>query len=141
MTPQQALQSTLAAEHAAVYVLATVGAQARPGQPELAERVRAAYTAHRARRDRLRSQIADAGAVPVAAAAGYDVALDGTGEERLERAAREIEERCATVYAQLVAASTGPTRAWAVNALIDSAVRSLSLGAAPTAYPGASELG
>jgi hypothetical protein len=54
--------------------------------------------------------------------------------------ARTTEERCGAVYAQLVAASTGGRRRWAVDALTDSAVRVLGFGAAPADYPGLPEL-
>lgn len=141
MKAPEALQETLAAEHAAVYVYSLVGAKSLVASPVLGERLQSAYATHRARRDHLRSRIASAGAVPVGAAPAYEVDAEDVSVENLQRVARETEARCAAVYAQLVASSTGETRRWAVDALVDSAVRSLTLGSAANAYPGLTELG
>ena len=85
--------------------------------------------------------IADLGKVPVAAAAAYQVDADTREASELLRAARLTEDRCAAVYAQLVASSVDRHRRWAITALTDAAVRSLALGGVPEAYPGADELG
>jgi hypothetical protein len=142
MTPLEALQATLAGEHAAVHVFATLGGRVSTSEhPETAARLREAYEAHRARRDDLRSRLADLGEQPVPPAAGYDVDDDSRDPGRLSASGRRAEERCTAVYAQLVASSTGPTRRWAVQALTDSALRCLALGGTPSAYPGLPELG
>jgi len=141
VTPLEALQATLAGEHAAVHVFATLGGRVSASEsPATAARLREAYEAHRARRDNLRSRLAELGEQPVAPAAGYAVDDDSRDPGRLAESGRRVEERCTAVYAQLVASSTGPTRRWAVQALIDSALRSLSLGGNPSAYPGLPEL-
>ena len=140
--PLQALQQTLAAEHAAVHVYAVLGGRVSElADPTAADRLEAAYEAHRARRDQLRSVIADLGKEPVAAAAGYRVDVEGRDTEELLRVARVTEDRCAGFYAQLVAGSVGDQRRWAITALTDAAVRLLTLGGSPTPYPGAGELG
>jgi Domain of unknown function (DUF4439) len=139
--PLEALQATLAAEHAAVHAYGVVGGRlAAADNPQLADRFRAGYEAHRSRRDWLRSRIADRGAVPTPAALGYAVPTQGRDPVELSGTARGVEERCAAVYAQLVASSTGEDRRWAVDALTATAVLVLSLGAEPTAFPGAPEL-
>jgi hypothetical protein len=139
--PLPALQETLSAEHAAVHVYAVLGGRvSRDSDPIAAERLRAAYEAHRARRDQLRSVIADLGKDPVVAAAGYRVDARTRDAVELLRVARITEDRCAAVYAQLVASSTGAHRRWAIAALTDSAVRVLALGGAAVTYPGAVEL-
>lgn len=145
MRAPRALQETLAAEHAAVYVYGVVGAKLVGDGGDavggaLAEQFRAAYTTHRARRDQLRSRIADGGAEPVGAAVAYAVDTSSLTDEHLSGVALETEERCAAVYAQLVASSTAETRRWAVDALVDTAVRLLDLGGRPSAYPGLEEL-
>ncbi|HET6563627.1 MAG TPA: ferritin-like domain-containing protein [Marmoricola sp.] len=141
MTPVEALQTTLAGEHAAVHVFATLGGRvSASANPTTAARLREGYETHRARRDHLRSWLADLGEQPVPPAAGYDVDDDSRDPERLTASARRAEERCTAVYAQLVASSTGPTRRWAVQAATDSALRCLSLGGTPSAYPGLREL-
>jgi Domain of unknown function (DUF4439) len=139
--PLAALQQTLAAEHAAVHAYAVLGGRVSTLEdPLVADLLRAAYEEHRARRDQLRSVIADLEKVPVAAAAGYDVDVRSREASELLRAARTTEERCAGFYAQLVASSVGRDRRWAITALQDSAVRLLALGGSPEAYPGADEL-
>lgn len=139
--PLAALQATLAAEHAAVYVYEVLGGRvSRDSAPATTERLTAAYEAHRARRDQLRAAIADLGGRPVAAAAGYQVDARTRSSDALLRVARGTEERCAGVYAELVASSTGGHRRWAITALTDAAVRQLTLGGSPDAYPGAPEL-
>lgn len=139
--PLQALQETLAAEHAAVHVYAALGGRASGlADPTVAQRLEAAYEAHRARRDQLRSTIADLDKQPVAAAAGYRVDVRSSDPEELLRVARLTEDRCAGFYAQLVASSVGAQRRWAITALTDAAVRLMTLGGSPTPYPGADEL-
>jgi hypothetical protein len=137
----QPLQATLAAEHAAVHVYGVLGGRVSTlSDPVLAERLRSAYEVHRARRDQLRSAIADLGKEPVAAAAGYRVDARSRDADRLLSVARTTEERCAAVYAELVAGSTGGRRRWAIEALTDAAVRALGFGGVARAFPGAAEL-
>jgi hypothetical protein len=141
VTPLEALQATLAGEHAAVDVFATLGGRVSASEhPATAARLREGYEAHRARRDDLRTRLTDLGEQPVAPAAGYEVDDDSRDPGRLTASARRAEERCAAVYAQLVGSSTGPTRRWALQALTDSALRTLALGGTPSAYPGLPEL-
>lgn len=141
MTPEEALQACLAAEHAAVHVLGVLGGQlASSENPVAAERLRAAYTTHRGRRDHLRATIAETGRTPVAPAPAYEVDSGSRTADDLVRAALGVETACGEVYAQLVGQSAGRTRAWAVEALLDSAVRRLGLGGAPVTWPGVPEL-
>ena len=141
MTPVEALQETLAAEHAAVHVLGVLGGQVSTSEsPALASRIRAAYVTHRGRRDHLRSTVAGLGETPVAAAPAYDVDSGAGTAADLSRAAAETEAACAEVYAQLTAHSTGRDRDWAVEALVDSSVRLLDLGGSPDPWPGLPEL-
>ena len=141
LRPLAALQETLAAEHAAVFVYGVLGGRVSTvTDPITADRLRAAYEAHRARRDQLRSAVADLGKVPVAAEPAYRVDARTRAASELLTVARDVETRCADVYAQLVAGSTDGHRRWAVSALTDAAVRLLDLGGSPTTYPGAPEL-
>jgi hypothetical protein len=141
MKPLAALQATLAAEHAAVFVYAVLGGRlSTSDDPTAAARIRAAYEAHRGRRDQLRSVIADLGSTPVPAADGYRVAAEDRSVVHLLRVASSTEERCAAVYAQQVASTTGDQRRWAIEALTDSSVRLLDLGGAASPYPGLPEL-
>lgn len=140
--PLPALQATLAAEHAAVYVYEVLGGRVSAlTDPGTAERLRSAYEAHRARRDHLRAAVADLGEEPVAAAAAYRVDAWTREADELLEVARRTEDRAAGVYAELAARTTGGHRRWAITALTDAAVRRLTFGGSPTSYPGAPELG
>lgn len=141
MSPVEAVQQTLAAEHAAVYVLGLVGARVSVSeQPSLAEQVRAAYTVHRGRRDQLAAMVRQAGADPVPSEVSYDPATPARTVAQLRRAARIVEERSAAVYADMVAGTSRANRQWALDALEDAAVRSLGLGARPEPFPGLGEM-
>ena len=133
----EALQWTLAAEHAAVFVWAAVGAQtSASGTPRLYRAVVAAYETHRTRRDDLIAMIDRTGTEPVAAEPGYLLPA-GLGTAPGNRAAaRALEDQAAATYAYAVARTTGEHRAWATSALVDSAVRVLAFGAKPEVRPG-----
>ncbi|GGV37716.1 hypothetical protein GCM10010495_63680 [Kitasatospora herbaricolor] len=132
-----ALQSALAAEHAAVYGYGVVGAKL----PDEAQRTdaRAAYATHEARRDTWRRLLAGAGATPGAAAAGYQLPFavaDAAGATRL---AAHIEARLTDVYGELVAALPADRRVAAADALRGTALQARRWGSAVTAFPGLPE--
>ncbi|WP_122817114.1 DUF4439 domain-containing protein [Nocardioides pantholopis] len=139
-TELEALQQTLAAEHAAVHVLGVLGAQtSRSATPALASAVGAAYAAHRGRRDQLVSVVRAAGGTPVGAEPAYrlpeDLGTTGDPAAAVTREARRVEADCAATYAWLVGTTT-EHRAWAVTALTDAAVRGLGFGATAETLPG-----
>lgn len=141
MTPVEAVQATLAAEHAAVNVYAVLGGRVSVSEdPETAALLRACYDLHRDRRDLLRESLAERGETPVPAAPAYDVPARTRDARRLLEVAAATEQRCAEVYAQQVAGTSGEERRWAVDALRDAAVRLLALGGSPSAWPGLREL-
>ena len=136
-----ALQTALAAEHAAVYVYGVLGGQTSASEtPELFAAVSSAYSHHRSRRDHLIGVLADllegTGQEPVGPAPGYDVPDRLGTPAAVDAAARGVEEACTGTYAALVAATTGDLRRWAVTALTDAAVRGLSFGGRPVDLPG-----
>lgn len=142
MSGVDALQQTLAAEHAACYVYGVLGGRAsRSLTPALADALAATYGEHVRRRDELVRLVRAAGATPVAAAATYDVAHSLSTPAQLTAEALRVERACATSYAALVGTVTGAERRWAVAALTTTAVRQVDLGGAPVAFPGAPELG
>lgn len=137
MSALPALQRTLAAEHAAVYVLGALGAQTPKGQaPTLLAAVSAAYAEHRARRDHLVRTVRQLGGSPVAAAPAYEVPTTSATSASVGRGAAEVERRCGETYAYLVAHTEDAQRRWAVTALTDSALRRLTFGAEPEPFPG-----
>jgi hypothetical protein len=139
-TEVDALQTTLAAEHAAVYVYGLLGSRtSQATEGELYAALRAAYEAHRQRRDTLIGDIAALGATPTPAAPAYTPppGLDTT--DGRYQAALELERGCASTYAALVAATGGARRLEAIALLNDAAVRELSFRGTPEIFPGADE--
>ena len=140
MTEVEALQTTLAAEHAAIYVYGVLGARtSESGSPELYVALREAYDAHRARRDDLTGEIAAEGEAPVAAETAYDLPFGLDTVAGVTRAARGLERACAETYSALVAQMTGARRRQALELLTDAAVRALEFRGTPEIFPGASE--
>ncbi|MGX4689511.1 ferritin-like domain-containing protein [Streptomyces sp. JNUCC 63] len=132
----EALQAALAAEHATVYGYGVVGG--RVGESRRKE-ARAAYDAHRARRDTLVREIRDLGARPVAAAAAYTLPFPVPDSAAAVRFAAALEERVAGVYSDLVRASTGERRREAAGALREAAVRAVRWRGESVAFPGLAE--
>lgn len=140
MTTLDALQGTLAAEHAAVHVYGALGAQtSQSGSPALFVAITDAYTQHRSRRDVLVRAVVDLGATPAAAAAAYELPAQPATPTRVAAAALAIERAAARTYAYLVANTTGSQRRWAGAALTDAAVRGLAFRGTPEMFPGAGE--
>ena len=141
MKPLEALQATLAGEHAAVYVYGVIGGRVSvSAHPDLAALVASAYTTHRGRRDQLLAMVRAAGAEPVAAEVSYELPNPARTTGQLLSAAEETERRCAAVYADMVGSTSRAHRQWAIDALTDSAVRVLGFGAPPEPFPGVPEL-
>lgn len=141
MTPLEALQTTLAGEHAAVYVYGVLGGRVSgSAEPALASDLRAAYDVHRARRDQLTAMVRAAEAEPVAAEVSYALPNAADTARRCRSAAAVTEQRCAEVYAAMVGSTAHANRQWAIDALADAAVRQLTFGADPVAWPGVPEL-
>ena len=134
-TEQATLQRMLAGEHAAVYAYGVIGGRLAPGT-SLQAAASAAYVEHRTRRDDLVARLRAQGADPVVAEAGYALPVPVDTPAQARRVARVVEDRCSVLYADVVANTTGPTRAYAVGALIDAATRGLAWGAEPVSLPG-----
>jgi len=74
MTPVEALQKALAAEHAAVHIYGLLGARSSQSeQPALFAALDRAYAEHRSARDRLTVLVSAKDTDPVAAQPDYDV--------------------------------------------------------------------
>ncbi|MFJ4685800.1 ferritin-like domain-containing protein [Streptomyces sp. NPDC091377] len=131
-----AVQAALAAEHAAVYGYGVVGGKIREGRRAEA---RAAYDAHRARRDALAREVRDRGGEPVPAAAGYALPFAVPDSSAAVRLAAELEDRVAGVYSDLVRAVGGGLRGTAAEALREAAVRSVRWRGGSVAFPGLTE--
>ncbi len=139
-TEQEALQATLAAEHAAVYVYGLLGSRtSQTAEAPLYLALRAAYDAHRERRDTLIGEITALAVTPAPAAPAYTPppGLDTTDGRYL--AALGLEKACASTYAALVGATAGTRRLEAIALLNDAAARELSFRGTPEIFPGADE--
>lgn len=142
MSTLDALQTTLADEHAALWAYGVLGARtSQSATPALYDALTLAYRRHRARRDQLRSLVAEAGGEPVAAAAAYE--LDGRllRSTQVQAAALALEMTSVETLTALVAQSSAAVRAWALTEATWSATWQLELGGAPLTWPGAPELG
>lgn len=131
------LRTALAAEHAAVYVLAALSSRTSPGA--LADALRTSYDFHRAARDILADRLAAVGdAAPPGAAPAYDLPDGLSSAAGVRAAALALEQTATTGYGDLVAATRGPDRAQAIGWLSDTAVRELGFGGAAGDLPGIS---
>ncbi len=134
-----ALQTTLAGEHAAVYVLGVLGGRAAAlPAPALKAGLATAYDVHVTRRDQLRVTLTGLGAAPVAAEPAYALPRDLTTTARIAARALGVERACVATYAALVAATVGDERSWAIDALIAGAASELGFGGPPEPLPGVS---
>lgn len=141
MTTLDALQDTLAEEHAALYVYGVLGARTSQGStPGLYDVLTAAYRRHRSRRDQLRLMVEEAGGEPVAAAAAYELEPRLLRADQLEAAALDLEASAVGTMLALVARSFGAVRSWALSEATWSAAWQLELGGGPQTWPGAPEL-
>ena len=137
MTPVQALQKALAAEHAAVHLYGLLGAQSsKSRQPTLFARLEQTYEAHRTARDRLTVLVNAKGHDPVAAKVDYVVPGPTSTPAQIEAVARRIERRVTRTYGELVANTSGADRRWAITALDSAAAREVAFGVAPSHFPG-----
>jgi hypothetical protein len=137
MTPVEALQKALAAEHAAVHLYGVLGGQSsKSRQPTLFGQLDRAYDEHRALRDRLTVLVNAKGQDPVAAKVDYAVPGPTTTPPQIQAVARTIERRVTRTYGELVENTAGTDRQWAISALDATALRELGFGAAPSDFPG-----
>ncbi|EFH28863.1 MULTISPECIES: ferritin-like domain-containing protein [Streptomyces] len=132
----EALQKALAAEHAAVYGYGVVGG--RIGAARRAE-AKAAYDAHRARRDTLVRAVRDLGGRPVAAAPAYALPFPVPDPAAAVRLAADLEDRVAGVWSDVVRATGGERRSTAAEALREAAVRAVRWRGESVAFPGLAE--
>jgi Domain of unknown function (DUF4439) len=134
VTEIEALQATLAGEHAALYGAGVAGGKLNGARFRSATTL---YEQHRKRRDQLAQFLVDAGETPVAAAAAYDLPQAVTSTTTAVALVLLIERRLTAVYGDLVeAAEQNPVRTFAVQALIACSQAQLSWGGSPAAFPG-----
>jgi Domain of unknown function (DUF4439) len=129
-----ALQDALAAEHVAVFGYGVLGAHLAGAQRTIADQM---WNSHRARRDRLRSQVEAAGGVPVAAAPAYHLPSPVTSPRTAALLAARLEDGVTAGYAGLAGASDAGLRRYAALAMQEATVRAVRWRHAPSgAFPG-----
>lgn len=131
MTAVSAMQSWLALEHEAVWLLPLVGARF----DTLTEASRRSWGEHLVSRDALLQRLRTAEADPVATALSYDVGpLTSVAEARA--AVRGVEKRLASAALSLVGEVDGTDRTFATRAVRRAALAELAWGGSPAAFPG-----
>lgn len=133
-----ALQSALAAEHAAVYGYGVAGAMLAGGQQAAA---RADWTAHQVARDNLAAILTRLGATPVAASPAYQLPFAVTGAASAARLATALENGVTRAYLGVVAVTDPALRAFGASAMQAAAGRSAAWSGSTQAFPGLSATG
>lgn len=129
---REALAALTAGEHAAVYAYGAVVARVAGRQRD---RAKDAWAWHMARRDLLEERLLAAGVQPPAAAPAYDLGQALTPSSAASLAAT-VEDRLAALGVRAVAATSGPDRSDAAEALVAGARRAAAWHGRVSALPG-----
>jgi hypothetical protein len=135
----EALQEALRAEHAAIYGYGVAGAYLNGAVQSSARQIE---MTHRDRRDELSLRIQAQSGELVPAEPGYELPFPVTDAASAMRLAATLEEGTAGAWRDALAGTEGDDRAFAVDALIASAVQATrwreAAGIVPTtvAFPG-----
>ena len=81
-----------------------------------------------------------AGGKPVPAEVAYALPTPCDSPDEQVKAVLVTEQRCTAVYASMVGATSQANRQWALEALVDAAVREVRSGGDAEAFPGVAEL-
>ncbi|HEX4088421.1 MAG TPA: ferritin-like domain-containing protein [Trebonia sp.] len=128
-----ALQTALAAEHAAVYGYGVVGAIATGSARSLAH---ADWLAHQEARDTLEQMLVKLGATPVAASAAYQLPFAVTGQASTARLAAALEDGVTQAYLGLVAVTDRTLRSYGALSMQPPANRAVVWSGSTVAFPG-----
>jgi hypothetical protein len=128
-----ALQSALAAEHAAVYGYGVVGANLTGSRQAAAM---TDWVAHEVARDTLEAMLRSRGAQPVAAAAAYRLPVTVRTPGQAVSLAVFLEDRVATAYLGLVAVSDISIRQFGALQVQAAALRAAAWRGSTVAFPG-----
>ncbi|WP_293784441.1 DUF4439 domain-containing protein [uncultured Aeromicrobium sp.] len=121
----------LALELEAVWLYPIIAAR----HETLRRRAAAAFEAHEKRRDELLAVLSEANAESPGPEVSYDVGAL-TSPDDASHVARSVEARICAAIVRLVGLVEGEQRAMAVEALRDTALRTLNWGAEPEPFPG-----
>jgi hypothetical protein len=133
--PVAALQTALAAEHAAIYGYGVAGARLPDDARESARRL---WESHRTQRDQLTAVITGRRARPVAAAAAYRLPVRVTSQRTAGTLLATLEERLATAYLGLVGVDDLRLRALGAASMQEAVTRAVRWRNGPlrSAFPG-----
>jgi hypothetical protein len=129
----RALQTALAAEHAAIYGYGVVGAHLTGTALAAAT---SDWIAHQVARDSLERMLRSAGTQPVSAAAAYRLPRPVHTAAEAMSLAVTLEKRIATAYLGLVALRGTAIREFGARELIAAAIRAASWRGKTVAFPG-----
>ncbi|WP_310741355.1 ferritin-like domain-containing protein [Microbispora sp. H10670] len=128
-----ALGRALSAEYAAVYAYGVVGGRTKGG---LRARATAAFDAHRARRDQLRSLMTQRGGTPTEPGPSYGLPFEVRTPSDAVRLAVLVEQRVVTAYLELAADRDPALRRLAALAAQEGATRAYGWQPEIGAFPG-----
>lgn len=128
------LRGALAAEHAVLYAYGLLGART---SGSLRDKMSAAFDAHRARRDQLRTLITARGGRPVEADPSYALPFFPSDQALATKLAVRLEAGVTAAYLELAAAQDSDLRRYAALAMQEAVTRSYAFRPAqPPAFPG-----
>jgi hypothetical protein len=138
-----ALQTALAAEHAAVYGYGMVGAMLTgtgtgTGSSAGLADAKADWNAHQLARDNLEAMLTRLGATPVAASPAYRLPFTVGSPAAARRLAAALEDGVTRAYLAMVAVSDPNLRLFAAKAMQTAANRATAWSGSTVAFPGMS---
>lgn len=133
ITAAKALQTALAAEHAAIYGYGVVGAH---GGKEYAMAADHDWNVHRTHRDQLIALLRQRHVDPPGAKPAYALPFDVNSPRTAARLAAHLEDGVAAAYLQLVGVADTKLRSLGARMLRDATVRGARWGGSTAAFPG-----
>lgn len=130
-----ALQSALAAEHAACYGYGVVGAHLAMGSTALAT-AGTDWISHQRARDQLAAMIADRGGQPVVSAVAYELPFPVTSAATAAQLAATMEDGVAQAYLAVVALREPALRSFGAGQVLAAALRAESWRGSTQPFPG-----
>jgi len=128
-----ALQTALAAEHAASYGYGIIGAHLNGAALKVAS---ADWVLHERARDALAKLITALGATPAPAAPAYQLPVAVTSAADAAKLAADLELQVVTAYVNLVAVADPGLRQLAATSMQNASVRAARWGGRSRAFPG-----
>lgn len=132
MTPSEALAAVVSGEDAAIFGYSVAGAHLADGGRR---RALTGLDAHRANRDRAAADLVAASATPPPPAPAYELPADVDSAAAARALMALVDNRLVGLYADAAAATTDADRRWAARTGAECAMRAVTWGAPPQAFP------